>query len=103
MASIPRGAASPEAYELTITQGASGLDLSTVSAVSLKIRRNTGSGGESTWSTALSAQTSTSLKATHTFAADGSDVPEKDTLEVEAFLTTPGGTRRADRTKLHVT
>ena len=86
MSSVLRGAKSPEAYELTIRQAQSGLDLSTVSAVSLQVRRKAGT---VTWTTVLSAQSSTSLKATHTFAADGSDCPRVLAVEGDAL----GGAR----------
>lgn len=92
MSAVLRGAKSPEAYELTIRQGSSGLDLTTVSAVNLTVKRRLGT---ITWSTSLSSVTSTSLKATHTFAADGSDCPEKDTFEIIALLTVSGQIRRA--------
>jgi hypothetical protein len=92
MSHVLRGAKSPEAYELTIRQAASGLDLTTVSAVNLTVRRKAGT---ITWATSLSSVTTTSLKATHTFAADGSDCPDKDTFEIIALLTVSGNIRRA--------
>ncbi len=100
MASVLRGAKSPEAFVLNLRQAASGLDLTGVTAVNLQVRRKAGT---VTWATTLSEQTATTLKATHTFAADGTDCPEKDTFEIIALLTVSGVIRRAGPVNLHIT
>jgi hypothetical protein len=85
---------------LNLRQATSGLDLTGVSAVNLQVKRKAGT---ITWATTLSDQTSTTLKATHIFAADGSDCPEKDTFEIIALLTVSGVVRRAGPVLLHIT
>jgi len=95
-ARIHHGAAAPEALVVTITPGTSGLDMTTVTVVVFQV-------GETavTWATTLSAVSTSSLKATHIFAAD--DVPVATSKSLMAKLTTPAGVMRAGPFTLTVT
>jgi len=84
------GAVAPQAYALDITPGDSGVDLSTVSAASFKVR--SAAGVESTWTVAITNQTATTLTLTHTLVAGDAD--SATTLAVYATLTIPSGTVR---------
>lgn len=77
---------------MVITSGQSNLDLSTVSAVSLIVRDP--NGVERTWSATVSGSSTAQLTATHSFAADGSDVPVATEYRIMPHLTVPGGVRR---------
>lgn len=92
MITVYRGAKGPEALAVTITRGKSNLDLTTVSAVTLVVRDSLGV--ERSWTAAVSGQSTAQLTATHTFAADGSDVPTVTTYRVMPHLTVPSGVRR---------
>jgi hypothetical protein len=100
MATVFRDAREPEALAVTITRGKSGLDLSTVSAVTLLVRDD--QGNERTWTTVISQQTATQLTATHVFAADGTDVPVVTTYRVMPRLQVPAGIRRCEPFPLQV-
>jgi hypothetical protein len=76
----------------------SGLDLSTVSAVTLHVMRPDGTSSD--WATSLSAQSPTSVTATHVFAA--ADVPVPGKLTIEPRMTVPGGTWPVERFNLIV-
>jgi hypothetical protein len=75
---------------VTLTPGSSGLDMSTVTAVTLVARASDGT--ETDWTTTLSAQTASGLIATHVFSS--TDVPSETQLRVMPECTVPGGTRR---------
>lgn len=83
------GKVAPETYSVAFTPGTSGLDLTGVSAVTLKIRKPSGS--TATWSTALTNQTTSTLTATHTFSAAPSEVDEAGTWHFLALFTVAGG------------
>jgi hypothetical protein len=81
----------PEAYVLNLVPGTSGVDLSTVTAASLIVRKP--SGDETTWTATRSAQTATTLTLTHVFIA--ADVAESGEYVIYASLTIPSGTVRS--------
>lgn len=87
------GAVAPESIEVTVRQGLSDLDLSTVSAASFSVELPDRS--LTTWSATISGQTATQLTLTHTFAAP--DVPSSGRYVLVPILTVPGGTHRANR------
>lgn len=92
MITVYRGAVAPEALAVVITSGQSNIDLTTVSAVSLIVRDS--NGVERTWSATVSGSSIAQLTATHSFAADGSDVPIATEYRIMPRLTVPGGFRR---------
>jgi len=92
MITVFRGARAPEALAVTITSGQSNLDLTTVSGVTLLVRDS--AGVERTWNATLSGLSSAQLTATHSFAADGTDVPTATEYRIMPQLTVPGGVRR---------
>jgi hypothetical protein len=98
-ARIFRGAKGPEALEVTIATGDSGIVMTTVTAVTLVRVDATATD----WTTDLSNTTVSSLKATHIFASDGSDVPIPARYQFIAHLSTPGGMRRAGPFTLTIT
>lgn len=98
-ARIFHGAANPEALEVTIVTGDSGLVMTTVTAASFYFVDST----QTPWLADISVQTATSMKATHIFASDGSDVPTPKNIKLMAHLTTPGGMRRAGPFTLTIT
>lgn len=92
MITVFRGAKAPEALAVVITSGQSNLDLTTVSAVSLVVRDS--AGVERTWNATVSGSSVAQLTATHSFAADGTDVPTATEYRIMPQLTVPGGVRR---------
>lgn len=92
------GAVAPESFEIVISKGASSLDLSTVSAASLAVSRPDRT--ETTWTAALSEQSATSLKLTHTFGSGETD--QAGDYYIVPRLTVPGGTHRAERVILPI-
>ena len=99
--SVYAGAVAPEALRVTITPeaGSDPLDLTTVTACSLRV---TGGGAETFWATVIESATATSLVVVHEFAV--SDVPTHLTspLRIMPHLTVPGGTRRCVPFNLNV-
>lgn len=85
------GAEAPEAYELSLTSEPSGVDLSTVTAAVLRVKKT--NGVETSWAVTMSSQTSTTLKLTHVFAANELDAP--GSWAVYAELTLPTGKVRS--------
>lgn len=88
------GLVAPVTYAVSFVPGTSGLDLSTVSAVSLQIRKPDGT--TTSWSTTLSSQTATTLTATHSFSAAPSEIDQAGTWKFYAKYTVPGGYRRSE-------
>lgn len=74
---------------LDVTPGTSGIDLTTVSAYILKVKRPDGS--LTTWAVTASNQTTVTLRLTHPISGD---VSEAGTYYIYASLTIPGGTAR---------
>lgn len=86
-----QNAVAPEAYILDITPGVSGVDLSTVSVASLKVKKPDGT--LATWAVLVTNQTSTTLRLTHSYVTG--DVDQAGTYYVYAQLTIPAGTARS--------
>jgi len=95
-----QGALAPEAYVFNVTPGDSGLDLSTVSAASLKVYRPDGTVVD--WATALSNQTATTLTLTYEFDATTSELDIGGDYLVYAILTIPSGFMTTERVKRRV-
>ena len=86
---VPIGIGPPNVFTVTVGQGASPLDLTTVTGVSLKVTK-TLTGIVSTWACTIVSATAASLVAQHAFAT-----PDVDTLgeyDVAVSLTVPYGT-----------
>ena len=93
------GAVAPEAFRLTICTGDSGVDLATVTAVSVKLLpRN---GATKTWAMSIESQTADTMVAVREFSAG--DIPKQEIYTVTTSLTVPGGVRRCDSVRLIVT
>ena len=88
------GLVAPKQYVVTVVPGASSLDLSTVSVATIEIRKPDGT--TASWTTALSAQTATTLTLTHTFSAAPSEVDQAGTWHFYAKFTVPGGYDRTE-------
>lgn len=86
---IPQGTRAPVAITLTIQQGDSGRDLSTVSAASFSVRMPDRS--TTTWTATLGAQSATSLVLSHTFDASGTETATAGDYRLIARLTVTGG------------
>lgn len=96
--SINIGATAPESYVMVVSAGNSGIDLSTVTAVSLKVKRYDGS--LTTWAATRSEQTATSIKLTHVMALIDLTTPGQ--YIVTGILTVPSGTVRSKPVILYV-
>jgi hypothetical protein len=87
---IYQGTRAPVTMTLTVQQGDSGRDLSTVTAASFSIRcladRST-----TTWTAALGTQSATTLVLTHTFDAAGAETTTRGDYRMIARLTVTGG------------
>lgn len=94
------GDVAPEIVQMSITSGASGLDLTTVSSVTIKVQKPNGS--TLSWATTLSNQTSTTLTATYTLAAGTSDIDVSGMWRFYAVLTVPGGFMRTESSQVQV-
>lgn len=88
--SVYAGAVGPETYALDITPGTTGVDLSTVTAAILYVRKSDGS--ETTWAVAMSNQTATTLTVTHVYVSG--DVDLSGDYVAFAVLTIPSGAVR---------
>ena len=99
--SIPKGACAPEAFRFTVTAGSSGVSLATVSAASLRVRRNNGE--ETTWTATIESQSASSLVLVHAFDAAGAETATVGTYSAQALLTVPGGQRRSRSAPFQIT
>ena len=92
----------PETLTVNVSQGESGLDLSTVTSVSLSVRYpNTDL--DVTWTASIVTQTATALSVRHTFnnlTAGEAVIP--GTYRVMVNLDVPSGTKRAGPTFFEV-
>ncbi len=96
---VYQGAVAPEALSVTITpETGTPLDLSTVTACSLKV--TTSSGSVSYWDAAITSQSSSQLVVAHEF--ESGDVDTVGLLSVMPHLTVPSGTRRCAPFSLQV-
>lgn len=87
---VVEDAVAPEAYVLNVTPGDSGVDLSTVTAASIKVLKPTGE--EASWSATLTNATASTLTLTYTFTTN--DVARPGRYRAYAALTIPSGTVR---------
>ena len=93
------GDVTPTAFAMVVTPGDSGLNLSTVTAITFRVKKANGS--LTSWATALSAQSSSTVTATYTFASTSPiDIPGQ--WYAYAELTIPSGTVRTDTETLIV-
>lgn len=95
------GAAGPEAMHVDITANSALPSLAVVTAGSLAVIDRNGR-TVATWTCTLSGQSASALRLTHTFAADGSDVPKAAPVRLQPLLTTPSGVRRCKVVTLKV-
>lgn len=100
MSDIYQGAVAPEAYVLNVTPGDSGLDLSTVTAASLKVRKPGGTVVD--WTPVMSNQTATTLTLTFTFDATDSELDVAGEYTIYGILTIPSGTMTTQRVNRNV-
>jgi len=82
-----QGAAYPETYAQAIVPGASGLDLTTVTAGRFKVFRPDGT--IVTWTAVLSNQTVSTLTLTHAFGVNSTDIDVAGTYVIYAELDLP--------------
>lgn len=86
-ARAPLGGLSPLAFVMNVTPGSSGLDLTTVTSVSVLAR---GSGtSNASWFSALSNQTTDTLTITHYYVAG--DLSSIGLIQLYALMSTVGG------------
>lgn len=89
---VYQGDVAPAACVFKITPGTTGVDLSTVTLGTIHVRKPNGT--QTTWTTVLSNQTSTTLTATHAFASNGSDLDVYGLWAAWIVLTIPAGALR---------
>ena len=85
------GAVAPESVAIAVTQGQSGIDLSTVTAATMLVQLPDGQ--ETTWDASLSGATALGVTVTHTFQAGDLQIPGR--YVILAALTVPAGTIRS--------
>lgn len=94
------GARDPESVAIDETRGVKdNLDFTTVTSVELEVLTPRGTSVSWAWSIAIAS--ATALTLSHTFAADGSDVPAAGRYTVRGWLVTPSTRRRI--TPVHLT
>lgn len=100
-AEIYQNALQPEAFSVTVTNGDTGLDMTTVTAASLSVQLPDGT--TTTWVASISGATTTQLTVTHTMPSSApSDVATVGEYSVVAVLTIPSGTVRGQPVRLVV-
>lgn len=87
-----QGAVAPEGFAITCDQGETQIDLTTVTAATMRVKKP--SGATVTWTAALSGASVKSVIVTHVFAAG--DLDEKGRYSVVAHLSVPSGTIRSE-------
>lgn len=92
------GAQPTESLFVTVEQCDSGLDLTTVSAVSGLV--TAGDDSTTEWAFAIVSATPTLLKVQHVYQL--ADVPDPDDLSIMLSMTVPGGFRRVEPFRLIV-
>lgn len=94
------GQVAPNTYWVTVSQGGAvaAFDFTTVSAASIVVKKP--SGATQTWTTVLSAQTTTGLTATHSLVLG--DVDEAGTYTGYLLMTVSGGTIRSESSQFYV-
>lgn len=94
------GIVAPKTYAVDFVQGASSLDMTTISAATFEIRKPDGT--TTSWTAALSNQTTNTLTMTHTFSAAPSELDKAGTWHFYAKYTIPGGFDRSEDWVEHV-
>ena len=98
---IYQNAIAPETVSIVVESGDSGIDMTTISAASMKVQDE--DGNEVTWTAALSGATTSQVTVTHTMPASlPSDVPDVGEYSVVCSLTLPSGTVRSRPARLVV-
>lgn len=94
-AEIYQNAYAPESLVLIVTNGSSGVDMTTVSAVSMSVQKPDGS--TTTWTASISGATTSQLTATHNMPASPgpSDVTLVGEYSVVVVCTLPSGIIRS--------
>lgn len=92
------GAVAPEGLRVTIAPGGSGLDLSTVTGVTVALQSRDGE--VKTWTLGIVSQSTTELVVRRSFQAN--DVPRPEIYRGVISLAVPGGTRRCQPIRLIV-
>jgi len=91
---VYKGAKSPETIQVTILRGDSGLDLSTVTAVTFVVRDERG--GEVTWTAVIESKSWERLVAHHIFDTLGNETRAPGKYRLMPMLTVAGGVRRGN-------
>lgn len=89
---IYAGAKAPEGVEIAIVPGGSGVDLTTVMDVTLRVHN--GIGDDVLWDTTILSQRWDRLVVRHTFDSDGVDTRTPGRYRLIPELTVPDGVRR---------
>lgn len=93
-----QGAVAPEGFAVTCGRGETQTDLTTATAATMRVKKP--SGATVTWAASLSGATTTSVVATHVYAAG--DLDEKGRYAISVHLSVPGGTIRTEPKSLLV-
>ena len=93
MPDIIVGAVAPESLRVVINQGASGVDLTTATAVQLVVIKKVDNTRQLWTGCTINSQTTTKLTITHTFQPG--DVSRVGVYSVVAMVTIPTGSVRA--------
>lgn len=95
------GPKAPEALKVTLLAGDSGIDMTTVTAVSLDVVRP--DGATATWTTVLSGATTLQVIATHVFDAGGLEASLPGSYLIKPQITAAGQARRGFPFKVALT
>lgn len=88
------GLVAPKTFTVDFVQGLSSLDMSTITAATIEVRKPDGT--TSSWTTAISNQTATTITLTHSLSAAPSEVDQAGTWHFYAKYTVPGGYDRSE-------
>jgi hypothetical protein len=94
------GAADPEALLIDVSSSDTVPDLTVVTEASVSVRKPDGT--TDTWDATISNQTTSSLRVTHVYADDGTDIADVGSYGLVVVLTTPSGPRRCEPIALPV-
>lgn len=89
---IPINPTSDETFAIDIGQGLSGVNMTTVTAVSLKVNKPSQT-DELTWTANIVSSSATSLRVRHQFAAG--EVDRVGTYRIHPILTVAGSQKRS--------
>lgn len=87
------GLEAPKTYTVDFVQGLSSLDMSTITAATIEVRKPDGT--TSSWTTAISNQTATTITLTFSFGSS-SELDQAGTWHFYAKYTVPGGYDRSE-------